>query len=43
MEVKTIGPVPYWFRKVIGEFNLVPRGFSKYAAALEKYEFTQKQ
>jgi hypothetical protein len=39
MEVKTIGPVPYWFRKVVGEFNLVPRGFSKYSTALEKYEF----
>lgn len=41
MEVKTIGPVPYWFRSIIGEFRLVPRGFSKYAAALEKYEFRQ--
>jgi hypothetical protein len=39
MEVKTIGPVPYWFRNLIGEFNLVPRGFSKYTAALELYEF----
>ena len=38
MEVKTIGPVPYWFRQLIGEFNLLPRGFSKYAAALERYE-----
>jgi hypothetical protein len=39
MEVKTIGSVPYWFRNIIGEFNLVPRGFSKYTAALELYEF----
>lgn len=39
MEVKTIGPVPYWFRDLIGEFHLVPRGFSKYATALERYEF----
>lgn len=39
MEVKTIGPVPYWFRSIIGEYNLVPRGFSKYTAALELYEF----
>ncbi|MGD7653439.1 MAG: polyphosphate polymerase domain-containing protein [Verrucomicrobiales bacterium] len=38
MEVKTIGPVPYWFRSLIGRFKLVPRGFSKYATALEKYE-----
>jgi hypothetical protein len=43
MEVKTIGPVPYWFRNLIGEFNLVPRGFSKYTAALEMYEFKQRQ
>ena len=42
MEVKTIGPVPYWFRNLIGEFNLMPRGFSKYATALELYEFTKK-
>jgi hypothetical protein len=38
MEVKTIGPVPYWFRTLVGRYNLVPRSFSKYAAALEKYE-----
>jgi hypothetical protein len=43
MEVKTIGPVPYWFRNLIGEYNLVPRGFSKYAAALEMYEFKNKE
>ncbi len=41
MEVKTIGPVPYWFRSLIGKFRLVPRGFSKYAAALEMYEFNK--
>lgn len=42
MEVKTIGPVPYWFRNIIGEFNLVPRGFSKYTASLELYEFKSR-
>lgn len=42
MEVKTIGPVPFWFRNLIGEFGLVPRGFSKYAAALELYEFKNR-
>lgn len=41
MEVKTIGPVPYWFRSLIGEFGLVPRGFSKYATALELYELNK--
>lgn len=39
MEVKTIGAVPSWFRAIIGRFGLVPRGFSKYSAALEHYEF----
>ena len=39
MEVKTIGPVPYWFRSLLGEHSLTPRGFSKYTAALERYEF----
>ncbi len=39
MEVKTIGPVPYWFRSLLGRFSLSPRGFSKYAIALERYEF----
>jgi hypothetical protein len=43
MEVKTIGPVPFWFRSLVGRFNLIPRGFSKYASALEKYEFAPKQ
>ncbi|WP_193210776.1 polyphosphate polymerase domain-containing protein [Luteolibacter marinus] len=43
MEVKTIGPVPYWFRNLIGEYGLVPRGFSKYAAALELYEFKNRK
>ena len=42
MEVKTIGPVPFWFRNLIGEFKLVPRGFSKYTAALELYEFKSR-
>ncbi len=41
MEVKTIGPVPYWFRRLVGEHSLVPQGFSKYAVALEKYEFSR--
>lgn len=42
MEVKTIGAVPSWFRAIIGRFGLVPRGFSKYTAALELYELSQK-
>jgi hypothetical protein len=43
MEVKTIGSVPSWFRSIIGRFGLVPRGFSKYTAALELYELNQKK
>lgn len=38
MEVKTIDRVPYWFRKLVGHFQLVPCGFSKYVKALELYE-----
>ncbi len=38
MEVKTAGPVPYWFRQLIGELRLAPRGFSKYATAIEQYQ-----
>lgn len=41
MEVKTIGPVPYWFRLLVGELKLVPRGFSKYAAAIGLYQLSQ--
>ena len=40
MEVKTIGAVPYWFRCLLGKYSLVPRGFSKYTVALERYEFS---
>ena len=41
MEVKTIGPVPYWFRLLVGELRLSPRSFSKYAAAIEQSQFSQ--
>ena len=41
MEVKTIGPVPYWFRQLVGELRLAPRSFSKYAAAIEHAKFSQ--
>jgi hypothetical protein len=42
--LKTVpfGSVPYWFRKIVGEYNLIPRGFSKYTAALELYEFKSR-
>ena len=43
MEVKTIGSVPYWFRTLLGKHRLVPRGFSKYATALELYEFKLRE
>jgi hypothetical protein len=43
MEVKTIGAVPTWFRSIIGKYGLVPRGFSKYAAALELYELKKNK
>ncbi len=34
MEVKTICPVPSWFRELCGVLSLIPRSFSKYSAAL---------
>ena len=34
MEVKTIGPVPSWFRRLCGTLALTPGSFSKYSAAL---------
>lgn len=37
MEVKVAERVPYWFRKLLGEFNLIPQSFSKYATALERH------
>lgn len=37
MEVKTIGPVPFWMRRLIGEQRLLPRGYSKYVTAVSKY------
>ncbi|MBB5353038.1 hypothetical protein HNR46_003291 [Haloferula luteola] len=43
MEVKTIGPVPYWFRSLLGRYGIAPRGFSKYAVALERYEFPSSE
>lgn len=42
MEVKVIGQVPMWFRKIIGQYGLVPRGFSKYSTAIELYEHGQR-
>ncbi len=37
MEVKTIGPVPPWFRQLCATFSLVPCSFSKYTAALGRF------
>ena len=42
MEVKTVGPVPFWFRKLVGEFRLHPSSFSKYMTALDLYEFKSR-
>lgn len=39
MEVKTIGPVPYWFRSLLGKHAIQPCGFSKYTIALERFHF----
>jgi hypothetical protein len=34
-EVKSIGPVPFWFREYGGENNLVRRSFSKFCTAMK--------
>ena len=38
MEVKSVGPVPYWFRQRTGETGLLRRSFSKFCTALEKHD-----
>ncbi|MDQ8192319.1 polyphosphate polymerase domain-containing protein [Roseibacillus persicicus] len=39
LEVKSIGPVPYWFRLLIAKYHLIPQSFSKFMIALDhKYE-----
>lgn len=38
LEVKSIGPVPYWFRCFGAEFKLVRRGFSKFCTAMEQVD-----
>ncbi len=34
LEVKSVGPVPYWFREYLAEKSLIPRSFSKFRTAL---------
>ena len=38
MEIKSIGPVPYWLRQRAGETGLSRRSFSKYCTSLEKHD-----
>mgnify|MGYP005844335515 CR=1 FL=1 len=38
LEVKSIGPVPYWFRCFASEYKLVRRGFSKFCTAMEQVD-----
>lgn len=35
LEVKSVGPVPYWFRNFGSECQLVRRGFSKFCTAMK--------
>ncbi|MGJ8696018.1 MAG: polyphosphate polymerase domain-containing protein [Verrucomicrobiaceae bacterium] len=35
LEIKSIGPVPFWFREYSSEINLVRRSFSKFCTAME--------
>lgn len=38
LEVKSIGPVPYWFREWVAKAGLSRKSFSKYCTALEKHD-----
>ena len=38
MEIKSIGPVPYWLRQRAGETGLSRQSFSKYCTSLEKHD-----
>ncbi len=42
-EVKSIGPVPFWFREYGGEKGLVRRSFSKFCTAMEVIDPVLKQ
>ena len=35
LEVKSIGPVPFWFREYAGDIKLMRRSFSKFCRAME--------
>ena len=37
-EVKSIGPVPFWFREYGGEEGLVRRSFSKFCTAMKEVD-----
>ncbi|MGC6425458.1 MAG: polyphosphate polymerase domain-containing protein [Akkermansiaceae bacterium] len=38
LEVKSIGPVPFWFREYASEIKLVRRSFSKFCTAIEQVD-----
>lgn len=38
MEVKALGPVPYWFRGLAGELKLTRTSFSKFCTAMEHHD-----
>ena len=38
LEVKSIGPVPFWFREYASEIKLVRRSFSKFCTAMEQVD-----
>ena len=37
-EVKSTGPVPYWFRQFVADAGLARGGFSKYCVALKEFD-----
>lgn len=38
MEVKSLGPVPYWFRELAGDLSLTRTSFSKFCTAMEHHD-----
>ena len=37
-EIKSEGPVPYWFRQFVARIDLARQGFSKYCVALKEHD-----
>ncbi|MBL1224662.1 polyphosphate polymerase domain-containing protein [Enterococcus sp. BWR-S5] len=43
MEVKALGAYPLWFSEILGELQIYPASFSKYAQTYQRYLFTKEE